>query len=241
MIQPTTIRVLPFLWTFLTFSCDSAPEEAICTAPAALAEDSCPGQTTLELEVVSLAAGTPVVDVLGTEVGNTTNTGTSGPNGRLILCVEDGGDRVVELTGAGLLPTQALFAQHTYGTGLPTVQVVVSNTTDADTLAAGAGTTRDSLATLFVSDLTTCSGAPASGATVRATGAEGPFVRAATGSGIAPTDLVTDQSALIHFNAPGQNLALDVAPATNTRCAGPTAVPAQPGGITFAAYRCGPS
>lgn len=123
---------------------DGAADATPADAGAPDAFDPCPGKTTFQVGVVDWSSNENLPGI-SVQEGDTANTVSSAPNGRVVLCIENSGPVTIRFTHANYMDrvhtSTAEIAAEQFASGTaPSFRLL--STAQADTLYASAGQTR---------------------------------------------------------------------------------------------------
>jgi len=210
------------------------------------AENLCPGAVTFEAFAANLESGSAEFDVAVTEVGNPSNTESSAPNGRVVICLPEDTDLELSaektdyLTRVDALPS-FVVGQFSPST-LPYPLFVIAEAA-ADTLYSDLGTTFMAPdGQVVVSVVEYPAGTPLEGATVEIDKADtGQFTRDESG-GFADGNAIAGGGLVLFANVPlaGGDVEITVTPPDSFRgnCIGPTALALAAGQMSGALFTC---
>ncbi len=211
------------------------------------AENLCPGAITFEAFASNLESGAAEFDVALTEVGNPTNTETSAPNGRVVLCLPE--DSNVELSAEKtdyLMRVDAVsgFVVGQFNPDSQPYPLFVISHAAAEALYTDLGATfNDGNAHVVVSVLELPAATPLTGAVVDIdkTPGDGPFARDDSG-GFAAGDTVDSGGLVLFANVPlaGGDVGVTVTPPDgfDGTCIGPATLSLTAGQISGALFAC---
>jgi len=211
------------------------------------AENLCPGALTFEAFASGLETGTAEFDVAVTEVGNPTNTETSAPNGRVVLCLPDDADVELSAEKTDYLTRVDTVKSAVLAEFSPTTQpypLFVIAQAAAETLYTDLGATfDDGDGQVVVSVLEMPAATPLTGATVDIdkTPGDGPYARDDAGA-FAAGDTIDSGGLVLFANVPlaGGDVSITVTPPdgfTGT-CTGPATVSLTAGQMSGALFAC---
>lgn len=219
-----------------------APDATLPDAGGPDAFDPCPGQTTFQARVADWASD---ANLLGISVTDTTNTASSAPNGRVVLCIEKTGPVELHFTHASYVDrihtTTGEIAAEQFAAGWsPTFRLLTGP--QRSTLYASDGKTPDlAKATVVAMVRARPSGDGASGATLAIGAAhDGAYIPGANADSLV-SGAVTDASGRVLFldtTASPDSSSLQVAGLAN--CTLPAALALEAGGISSVSAICGP-
>jgi hypothetical protein len=225
---------------------DVAPIDAAIPDGSFDAENLCPGAVTFEAFAAGLESGTAEFDVAVTEVGNPTNTETSAPNGRVVICLPDAdsslsAEKTDYLTRVDAVPA-AVAAQFSPSTIAYPLYVITQAA--AETLYTDLGSTFDAGdGQVVVSVLEMPAGTPLTGAVVdidKSPGG-GPFTRDANGDFTA-SDEIAGGGLILFANVAtaGGDLVVTVTPPDgfSGTCTGPATLALTAGQLSGALFAC---
>ena len=208
-------------------------------------ENLCPGAVTFQAFAGNLESGDAEFEVELSEVDAPTNSATSAPNGRIVLCLPDAdvavrAEKTDYLARVDALPSEV--ASHFDQEGSPYPLLVVSEAA-ADTLYTDLGTSlMAGDAQVVVSVVEVPAGTPLTGATVEIDKADtGQFARDESG-GFAEGNLVAGGGLVLFANVPiaGGDVEITVTPPDSFRgtCTGPTTLALTAGEMSGALFAC---
>jgi hypothetical protein len=227
--------------------CGGDDGPAADAAPAAPdREDLCPGALTFEALVTDLQSNQAVFDTTLAEVGNESNSATSAPNGRAVLCLPTDTASQVRSTREDHLHRLDAMDQAAaaiwYAADQPYPLHMITEVA-AEALLAGLGLTRDEEdAQVIVSVLRYPGATPLVGAEVTIDRShEGAFVRDGQG-GFAAGESVGPGGLVLFANtvATSGQVSASVTPPAGFAgtCTGPTSAPVEDGAVTGLHFAC---
>jgi hypothetical protein len=210
------------------------------------AENLCPGALTFEAWARNLVTGLNEFDVAVSEVADPSNTTTSAPNGRVVICLPDGADselraektdylsRVDRVPGA----VAALFSPDTIAYPL-----FVTSQADFEGLAADLAFDVDpGAAQVVVSVVLAADGAPLIGATVAIDKASDGAATRDEGGAFTAGDQIAAGDLVLFPNVPlaGGDVEITVTPPDGFRgtCSGPATLGLTAGEMSGALFAC---
>jgi hypothetical protein len=209
------------------------------------AENLCPGAATFEAFASNLETGTAEFDVALTEVGNESNSETSAPNGRVVLCLPADGDVEISAEKTDYLTRVdavrgAVVSQFSPDSQPYPLFVITQAAVEALYTDLGA-TFDDADGHVVVSVLEMPSGTPLAGATVDIdkTPGDGPYARDDGGS-FAPGDAIDSGGLVLFANVPlaGGDVGITVTPPDGFTCTGPATLALAAGQLSGALFAC---
>jgi hypothetical protein len=211
------------------------------------AENLCPGAVTFEAFASNLETGAAEFDVAVTEVGNPTNSETSAPNGRVVLCLPAEADVELSAEKTDYLTRVDAVRGPVAGQFSPDSQpypLLVISQAAAEALYTDLGATfADGDGQVVISVLEMPDATPLTGATVDIdkTPGDGPYARDDAG-GFAAGDAIDSGGLVLFANVPlaGGDVGITVTPPdgfTGT-CTGPTTLSLTAGQVSGALFAC---
>jgi len=205
--------------------------------------DPCPGQTTLETELVDFVSKQRIEQTIMVSELDTTNTVMAAPNGRAILCLDGSADTAAVYETDNYLPrTQAVkhsIARSQFASTQP-YQLRLFTESAADDLAVDLGEVRDAADTFLIVDVHALpDGTALAGASVTL-GASYDGAYADKGDGSYPegtTTLSTGRIVFVNVDATSGDTSVSVT-ADGATCEGPASTPLSAGEISGVLQGC---
>jgi hypothetical protein len=208
------------------------------------AENLCPGAVTFEAFASNLETGAAEFDIAVTEVGNPTNTETSAPNGRVVLCLPDAdvelsAEKTDYLTRVDAVRGAVVDQFNPDSQPYP---LFVITRAAAEALYTDLGATfDDGDGQVVVSVLEMPDATPLTGATVdidKIPG-DGPYARDDAGA-FAAGDTIDSGGLVLFANVPlaGGAVGITVTPPDGFTCTGPTTLTLAAGQLSGALFAC---